>query len=358
MLIYLFLFALPAFMSIIYNNNQKVNNKDNYNFLAFKLFFIFLFFIIGFRFEVGGDWFEYVNANNKIIDFTFNEYLFSGDPSDRFLNFISFKLNFGIYFVNFIYSLFFSYGLFLFCKNQPRPWLALTISIPYLVIVVAMGYSRQGVAIGIILIGLIILEKGKIYQFILIVAFAATFHKSAILMIPLALLINRNNFIFKFFIVFVTVLLLYLLLLKESFDLLIVGYIDSQYSSSGAAIRVAMNAFPGLIFLFFKSKFKLTKLQLNFWSWLSIFSLLFVFLIMNSNSSTAIDRVSLYLIPLQLFIFSRLPDALGNNFGGSFYCNLLVIIYYAIVLITWLFFSIHSFAWLPYKFLPLFFLWN
>lgn len=47
-----------------------------------------------------------------------------------------------------------------FARSQPDPWLAVLVAVPYLVIVVAMGYSRQAVAIGILLAGLGRLERG------------------------------------------------------------------------------------------------------------------------------------------------------------------------------------------------------
>ena len=77
------------------------------------------------------------------------------------LNVISNKLNFGIYGVNLISGFIFSYGLILFCRSMKRQWLALTLSIPYIVIVIAMGYTRQSVALGILMIGYVVLSQGK-----------------------------------------------------------------------------------------------------------------------------------------------------------------------------------------------------
>ena len=41
-----------------------------------------------------------------------------------------------------------------FCLAQADPWLSVLIAIPYMVIVVAMGYTRQAVALGILMVGL------------------------------------------------------------------------------------------------------------------------------------------------------------------------------------------------------------
>ena len=65
-------------------------------------------------------------------------------------------------------------------------------------------------------------------------------------------------------------------------------------------------------------------------------------------SSTAVDRLALYLIPLQLFVGSRLPDT--HTFGiNPRKWNQLLILFLLAVLLVWLFFAGHSYAWLPYR---------
>ena len=356
MLIYWLLFIIPSAMAIVQGNNIILFNK--YLFF-FKLYFLFIFLLIGFRFEVGGDWYEYLKSYNSIDNSTLKETLLFGDPSDRLINFISFNLSLGIYFVNIIYSLIFSLGLYFFCKQQPRAWLASSISIPYLVIVVAMGYSRQAVAIGLLMIALVYFERGILKKYIFFICLATTFHKSALIMIPLALFINTKiKFIYKFIIIFFLFFLLFIFFLKDQLDNLIVGYIQAEYSSSGAVIRIFMNSIPAIIFLIFRFKFNLNKTQFNFWSLLCYCQILIMLSLMISPSSTAVDRIALYFIPIQIFVFSRLPDSLSYFFGNSHICLFLIISYYSIVNFVWLFFADHSFAWLPYKFYPLFYLWN
>ena len=82
-------------------------------------------------------------------------------------------------------------------------------------------------------------------------------------------------------------------------------------------------------------------------------------------SSTAVDRVALYLQPLQLMVFANLPEALGRrrcakngtairsgNLTNSGWV-LLVLAYYGAVEFVWLNFASHAPAWLPYRFYPL-----
>jgi hypothetical protein len=77
-----------------------------------------------------------------------------------------------------------------------------------------------------------------------------------------------------------------------------------------------------------------------------------------SPSSTAVDRVALYWIPLQLFVLSRLPDAMSQRPGLNSIWVQLVVAYSAAVLFVWLFFASHAFAWLPYQFYPWVLIWE
>jgi hypothetical protein len=65
-------------------------------------------------------------------------------------------------------------------------------------------------------------------------------------------------------------------------------------------------------------------------------------------SSTAVDRLALYLIPLQLFVGSRLPDTRLFGINASQW-NQMLILFSLAVLLVWLLFAGNSHAWLPYR---------
>ena len=87
-------------------------------------------------------------------------------------------------------------------------------------------------------------------------------------------------------------------------------------------------------------------------------ALLFIVLLMVSPSSTAVDRVALYWIPLQLFVLSRLPDALGKKDCKNAVWVYAVVAYSAAVHFVWLFYADTAFAWEPYQFYPWVWLWQ
>jgi hypothetical protein len=355
---YWILFLVPAFLSVA--ELRKVAMPLNCERWpeSWRIVFIYLVLMIGLRHQVGGDWGTYLQWFEFISSSTFTEALTYSDPSDGIINWVAAQLGIGIYLVNSVYAILFSWGLLTFCRGQPRSWLALAVSVPYLITVVAMGYSRQGVAIGLVILGLVALERKSLFKFVLWVAIAATFHKSAVILIPLAVLASTRRRLITVLWVCVTGGLLFVLLLQEYVDNLFLGYIAERYESSGAAIRIAMNALPAVIFLIFRRRFLLHPAQRTFWTWMAIGALAFVVLLYISPSSTAVDRVALYWIPLQLFVWSRLPDAMGRPGQANAVWVYAVLGYSASVHFVWLFFATHSVLWLPYKFYPWVLLWQ
>lgn len=361
---YWLLFLIPAWLSINHarlytpagNVSQGVDRSTWPGF--WRVAFYALALMIGMRYEVGGDWFNYAGHVDAAIHIDFWEALGQKDPAYGVLLWCGVQTGWDMYFVNFVCAGLFSYGLVVFCLSQPRPWLALVVAVPYLVIVVAMGYTRQGVAIGLAMVGLVALERGSVWRFILWVALATAFHKSAVILVPLAVLAGSKRRWLSFVLVAVSGVLLFGLLLQESLDSLKSGYIDAAYDSSGAAVRVAMNALPGAMFLVFRKLFKLPAVQDSFWGWMSWVAILFVLLLAVSPSSTAVDRVALYWIPLQLFVWARLPEVFGRPVGANRFWVIMVVGYCAAVMFVWLVFGTHAQYWLPYQFYPWVWFWQ
>ena len=151
--------------------------------------YVLLVLIVGFRYQVGADWDVYINAIAK----------FEGlgkvrDPGYDFLNWLAVKFDQEIVLVNFIAAIFFSYGLVIFCRNQALPSLSMLVAFPYMVSVVAMGYTRQSIALGFFMLGLVALENGNYWRYIKLILFSALFHASALLLLPLAMVVVERYF--------------------------------------------------------------------------------------------------------------------------------------------------------------------
>ena len=324
---------------------------------VWRVIYVILVMMIGLRHEVGGDWIQYIQMLESYTNTAAaNKFEFQ-DPAFVLFNMLASWSGLGVYLLNFLSAIFFSWGLVVFCRAQPRPMLALVVAVPYLITVVAMGYTRQGVAIGIAMIGMVALGKGYTLRFFLWIAFAALFHKSAIILIPMAILASTKRRVTTLIWVAVSGFILFALLLQDAASFLIYGYVESQYQSSGTAIRLAMNGLPALVFLIFRKRFQVSLQQRTFWTWMAWSSLLLIALLLLSPSSTAVDRVALYWIPLQLFVFSSLPNALGQRTGKNAVWVYAVVVYSAAVHFVWLVYADTAFAWLPYQFYPWVWLW-
>ncbi|XKH58853.1 EpsG family protein [Halomonas sediminis] len=301
---------------------------------------------IGLRFQVGGDWGAYLRYLDHVSAMTLLEVLLREDPGYYLLNWLAVNLGGNIYWVNLVCGAIVMTGVVAFARYQPLPWLALMVAVPYLIIVVAMGYTRQAVALGFILLGLVALSNGRVRIFVLWVLIGAAFHKSAVLMLPVAgLAASQSRLISVAWAGTATLIGGYLFLL-DSADQLWANYVEADYQSEGGLIRVMMNAVPAGLYLVLHRYLQLNEDERRLWWWLSVLAIACIPLVI--MSSTATDRVALYLIPLQIFVFARLP-LISSDARWSTVIVLSVVAYYAAVLLVWLVFAAHSHAWLPYQ---------
>lgn len=352
MLPYWILFALPALLALASppTHNQR---RDGTRFTRFDpiwvLVLVLLTVMIGFRYRVGGDWGAYFTYLVFAATSDLYETLVQDDPGYRLLNLISIWLDFGIVGVNTVSGLIFSLGLLAFCRSLPRPWLALTVAVPYLVVVVGMGYTRQAVAIGLVLLGLVALGRQRWIRFIFWVLLAATFHKTAIILLPIvALTVSRNRWQ-TIGLVIVAGGLGYQVLLGDSADRLIRNYIDAEMQSGGAAIRLGMNLVPALLFLYYRDRFRISLAEYRIWRLFALISVALFLALFGTGASTALDRMGLFMLPLQIFVFAHLPDVMGRYGRQNSAVVTMIVLYYAAILFVWLSFGAFSRAWVPYQ---------
>ena len=310
--------------------------------------------IVGLRHEVGADWFHYADHIDaaRLDPWTFA--LGGTDPAYSLITAFGAAWG-GDHLVNSICAVVFCWGLAGFCRAQPHPWLALAVAVPYLVVVVAMGYTRQGVALGLVMVAMVALANGYIWRFTQAAIAAALFHKTAVILILLAVFSGSTALWFRILLIPIVASGMFIALLQDSVDFLVNGYLLAEYDSAGAAVRITMNAFPAAIFLLWRKRFQLNPNEQQFWTNMSLVALLTIPILIFSPSSTAVDRMAVYWIPLQLYVWSRVPLAFSGKSSVFRAWTALVLVYSAAVLLVWLLFADHAFAWLPYRFYP--FVW-
>lgn len=338
---YWVLFFIPALALLSSRKMSEHSTK-----IVWALVWVVFSLVIGLRHEIGADWFSYDNHLYLKSLASLSDVLIGGDPGYYLITWAVAQLGGTIHWVNLFCGMIVAAGVIRFSKNQPLPWLALLVSIPYLIIVVAMGYTRQSVALALVLVGLVALKKENLLWFALWVTLAATFHKSAVLMLPIAALsASRNRFWTLLWVGVVSLVAAYFFIL-DSVDQLVDVYLGGRYESSGALIRVFMNAVPAMLYILLIRSFRLSEAEKRLWFWMSLIAIACIPLVV--ISSTATDRVALYFIPIQLFVFSRLPFVLSDARKRALVV-LSILGYYALVQVVWLNFASHADAWVPYE---------
>ena len=355
---YWFMFSIPVLMSVL---PIKFNSSSNYR-LLFAYAFISVLFI-GFRYEVGGDWGVYLEKSIDIYSKNFTEIFSLPNVGYSVVAWVSTRSGLGLIGTNIFCAAIFMLGLHKLCKTQPYPWLGYVVAFPYLITVVAMGYVRQSLVIGLAFWCFAIWQKGEKYNEIKIIILALlgiTFHKISLFMLPLTFIRNKGIFI-NYFYTLIGLLVLLFLFYYFSSIVEIALYIEHYIIKSnihkyggdpaltisyGAFIRLSMNIPPCLLLIYFYKNFKEFG-DRRLWTLISFFSVIAFFA--SSYASTFVDRLGLYLISLQIIVYSRIPLFINNLIVRKFLI-ITICIFYILVFYIWIFYSDSSWAWLPYKF--------
>lgn len=348
MLIYWFFLAFAAIMALFEQNHERVSHRANY---VWVIYSFALAIFIGGRWKTGGDWGNYYNNLQPFYWLRLGDAAAtSKDIGYTFLSIVAAQFTTGIVVITMFTGVIMAYALMTFCLKQPRPWLCMAVAFPYLVVACGMGYIRQGIAISFILLGLVALDRERIGRYVGWVTVGALFHATALVLIPLGAVASRRNRLIVITLVAVATVLAFRTLIASRSATLVVNYVDADASSSGALVRAFMGALPGAIFLIFRKQFQLTGTPLRAWMALSAAGVLAVPAVMLYPSSTVIDRLGLYLLPLQCFIFSRVPDALAKNQQQRLLFTVGILLLYITAFFVFMNFGDHAAAWSPYRF--------
>ena len=325
--------------------------KSFFSKLSWRALVVICIFVVGLRYRVGCDWQNYADLYEAIrtnSDFGLSRLtaIFSWGPAFLGLNWLSAQLGLGVYFVNLVCAGISIGGLATFCRRLSIPWLGWTIATPYFIVVVTMGYTRQSVAIGLFLGALNLLQDRKVLRYIGVILVATMFHASALVLLPLALTPWFREQPRKYISIFVLVIIFLGLILGPDAYRQIQGYIDTNRVSYGAIVRSLMTIIPALfLFTFRRSLAQLSK-AMEVWYLLSLASVLLFFSVWLISTPT--DRISLYLIPIQIFVWASLPIIPSFNRFQTLVKSSLVL-YSASILWVWTSFGLNSRCWMPYQ---------
>lgn len=306
--------------------------------------------MIGLRYEVGADWEQYEFIFSYAGRLEFWRAVGIGDPGFQALNWAVRSLGGEIYWVNLVCAALFTWGLYRLARVQPYPWLAVLVAVPYMILVVSM-YTRQAAALGILMAGLAALVRGgSLPRFVVYVVVAALFHRTAIAILPLVVFSRPRQRFVNFVGGLAAIYALFDLFIADAMEGFVSGYIEQRYSSQGAVIRIAMGLLMASIFLQRRKVFGFPEAEDRMWFYFALASMAAVLALAISPSSAAVDRLSLYLMPLQIVVLSRVPFVYTTRYLAVG----LVVAYCFAVQFVWLNFATHAQYWLPYQIYPLF----
>ena len=313
---------------------------------------LILTIFIGLRYNVGADWDGYLEIFQDTMHRSLGRIIDQrGDPGFYSLMWLNHQSGYGIWTLNFGCAIIFVIGLVAFSKRTANPWLSIAIAIPYLVIVVAMSGVRQATAIGFYFLAINAFSDRRLGVAALWMLLASQFHASAIVMLGVAALSFTQNRWKAFLILILTIIVGYFAL-KSSFDVYADRY-SKDIQSSGTIYRLIMNLLPAIIFIKYRARFNLERHQAVFWRNLSILSILSFPLLFVIPSSTALDRFSLYLIPLQCFVLANSAVIFAGDRRTGRLVTAGVLAYLGTAMFVFLTFSSTADQWNKYQFYPM-----
>jgi hypothetical protein len=307
--------------------------------ILFLFWYIGLSVIVGFRECIGGDWDSYLTIFKNTGNFSEGLLLENYDLGYLFLSLFFKKIKFDIYAVNFVCAVIFISGIMAFIKCADNPYFRLFYSIPQLIIIIGMGYTRQSVAIGFLLIAFYAIKNITVRIFLIIIG--SSFHYSLSLILIILIFKNVKNIIF-FVLLIISIIFLNFNYLESLYE----NYIISNKESYGGFIRVAMILVSLFGYLSVNKSVKLKKLDSLFCNNFTLFGIVFAPLV--TIFPVAIDRFMIYFLPIQVIFFCTFPNIFHSKYVRLAMHTVFLVTNFAI-LVIWQNFGINSHAWFPYR---------
>lgn len=348
MALYWVIFGYAALMALTF----PIQHRERSAVLQGAAMLLFLAGYVGLatmRYEIGGDWKSYQAMYDGTTQVGLADAVTNNDPLFGAILWISSQLHLGVYVANGLSAALMAMGVVRVALTTRDPWLAIVMAIPYLLIVVGMGYVRQAGAIGLLMLAMTALDRRRVLTTIGALALAAGFHSTSGIAMPifgLAMAPRRRWLSIVLAAVGVTV---FTYLLATKFSIYQVTYLQSNYNSSGAVVRLAMNALPAALLLMRWRHFPINGPARTIWGSYSGLSLATLAMIWISPSSTAIDRLSLYFAPVQIIACGTIRDLFPVRRMAAYPVRMVVIAAAAAVQIVWLMFADNAYAWVPYR---------
>lgn len=370
-MIYYFSFFLLIFIFGLTNYIEKLKKFSKF----FEILsIIILIFISGLRYEIGGDWENYQIQFEgfSTIGFPSLAIFTSSDPFYIITNVISHRLGFGFIGVNLLCSTIFFLGFYTYFKRYENTIIGLVSTFLLLFVILSLGFTRQCLAIGFILLFLNACCNKKFFTQFIFGVLALASHKSSLIFFifyTISVILNELPFLYnnrkkiflkykyQIIIFLISIIVFFIIFLIRDLERLFNVYIN-QERDIHIDIHQARTA-PGVMFkfplvLFFSFLYLISRRNMKFinkyeryifdtYLILSLSLLPFV-----GFFSLFVDRAIIYCYPfIGLVVCKYAQTKIKEKFKIYFYliCSLISLI----ILYIWFEFANHSNYWIPYK---------
>jgi hypothetical protein len=340
--------TLPYYLLLASAGIPALVGGRTVNTLAWRVVMAFYIVMIGLRHHVGMDWNNYLHITRRTTNQTLWYALSSVEPGFGLLTWLSVEAGWGVYGANLVGAAIFCWGLFRLCRQAARPWIALTVATPFLVIVVAMSANRQSIAIGILMAALARWDASSLIRRIIYVLAATAFHASAAFFLLIVVLVEKMPLARKTIILVVLSAISYFVLVRQGS----LAYYTSVYLfeqsyvviSGGAIQHVALNAIPGLILLMFRRRLTPLVPSAQVVQVLAAAAVLLVPLTL--VASVAAGRSSLYLFAVSCLTW---PAVTAVSPRAERLTRVVIVLGCSVLLWSWLTYSNSRIAHVPYS---------
>lgn len=342
MTIYLTLFFVPAMLAI---GRVWKQNKAGIVVIALACF---LTLFVGYRYNIGVDWVTYElifldNSRETLLGA-----LGYGDSAYSFINWAVAQAGGQVWHVNLICAALFSVALAAFCNSLPRPGLALAVAVPTLIVITAMGYTRQATAIACIMFAYRRYHGTIDWRWLAWLSLAILFHRSAVFVLPVFMVAASRQRWLSFLLGGAILAILLSTIVLQNFEDVLSLYFEGGIESSGAIPRIAVGALVGLSFFAIRAKDvfgeRRTLVRNMAIAMVALLPLYFAI-----PSTTVIDRIGIVLVPFQSAILAGLVASVEDHPVGETVLTALILSFYAAMYTVWLLFATFASYWIPYE---------
>lgn len=317
---------------------------------ASALFLVALFYwlMVGFRFQVGMDWNNYLRIYDQTQLLGTEDIFFGREPGFAVLNWLAGEVGGGPVFVNAVAALVFCWGFFHVAKRCREPFLAVVVATPLLVVGFAMSGTRQGIALGIIYYLFATWENRRILSRMALVLLASLFHFSAVFALIFVALSTQTSIVVRSAgaLIVGVIILLIIYFAPASMEIYTETYAGARkLTAPGAIVQVGILAAAALVYFGYRKTWIVVNGDNPLYRDLamaSIAALLFV-----AISSVAAYRFALYFWPMGMYVWGGVPAIIRSGVARALYRFTLVTLS-VVMLVGWLSFANNSGAWLPY----------